>query len=242
MRKNYLLLFLFATFGFLSAQCNYYYYYKETKKYLTVHKMSFKIFSNENFQKTSTANIGVEDYVLVEDGSSENKKFAQLELSTEPNNTLAYNQKLGELKQLPNVEYVGMFFENGDAEPVGISKHFYVKLKNTNDFNVLQQIALQKNVEIIKQVPHMPQWYIMAVSNGNTNTSLELGNQFYETGLFQAVDPAFMLNFSTDPSMEVQKLEIKFQWMTVVIMTQEYVQMIPILVYNGVEKCFKSCY
>lgn len=206
MKKVASLLLLFAIVNLSNAQSNYYYYYyyyyKGEKKYLTPHKKSFNIFTNENFQKSSTANIGVEDYILVEDGSSENKKFAQLELSTEPNNTLAYNQKLGELKQLPNVEYVGMFFENGDAEPVGISKHFYVKLKNTNDFNVLQQIALQKNVEIIKQVPHMPQWYIMAVSNGNTNTSLELGNQFYETGLFQAVDPAFMLNFSTDPSIE----------------------------------------
>lgn len=45
----------------------------------------------------------------------------------------------------------------------------------------------------------------MVVSNGNNNSSLELGNQFYETGLFEAVDPAFMLYFSNGDEVEVEE-------------------------------------
>ncbi|MFC0345321.1 S8 family peptidase [Epilithonimonas hispanica] len=209
MKKNYLFLFLLTTFSFLHAQNNFYYYYKGQKKYLTVDKKSFNIFTNAYFQKLSTTNIGVQDYTLLDDATSENAKYAQIELINEPNNFTVYNKKLNEVKQLPNVEYVGLFFENGEGDPVGISKHFYVKLKNINDYNVLQQTALQKNVEIVKQVPNMPQWYILAVSAGNSNASLEMCNQFYETGLFEAVDPAFMLRFSNDDEVDIEEVSNK---------------------------------
>ena len=32
------------------------------------------------------------------------------------------------LKQLPNIENVGLFFDRFDSAPIGISKYFYVKL------------------------------------------------------------------------------------------------------------------
>lgn len=49
----------------------------------------------------------------------------------------------------------------------------------------------------------MPMWYILSTTN-STYTSLELSNQYYESGLFADVDPAFAFNFSNkctnDPS------------------------------------------
>ncbi|UOE41399.1 S8 family peptidase [Chryseobacterium suipulveris] len=200
MRKRiYLLTFLFVVFGFLNAQTDFYYYYKGQKKYLTVNKKSFYLFTNNNFDTSSTANLGVEDYILIDDINSVNTKFTHLKLSNEPTDNQTYFQKLNELKQLPNVEHVGLFFENENGElSVGISKYFYVKLKDISDFSILNQTALVKGADIVKQVPNMPKWYIVAVSNGNSISSLELGNQFYETGLFDTVDPAFMFNFTFD--------------------------------------------
>ena len=198
MKTRIFFLLLCAIFSFSNAQNNYYYYYKGQKKYLTLEKKSFYIFTNDQFQTSSTNRLDFKDYVLVNDTGSENSKFAHIELNAEPKDALAYNQKLEELRKLPNVNHVGMFFENGEAEPVGISKYFYVKLKNIGDYKVLRRIALQKKADIIKQIPNMPKWYIVAVSSGNNFTSLELGNQFYETGLFDTVDPAFMLNFTSD--------------------------------------------
>lgn len=206
MKKNYFFLLLFITFGCLNAQNDYYYYYKGQKKYLTPNKSSFYIFTNSNFETSSTASIGVEDYSMMGDNSSENTKVALIKLITEPSTFAQYEQKLNEIKQVPNIDHVGLFFENGTSEPVGITKYFYVKLKNINDYNILQQTALQLNAEIIKQVPQMPNWYIMAVSVGNSNTSLETGNQFYETGLFEAVDPAFVFNFSNGIEVEQENL------------------------------------
>lgn len=192
-------------FGFLDAQTDYYYYYKGQKKYLTLNKKSFYLFTNNNFDTSSIANLGVEDYILIDDINSVNTKFTHLKLRNEPTDNQAYFQKLNELKQLPNVEHVGLFFENDNIEqPVGISKYFYVKLKNISDFSILQQTALLKGAYIVKQVSNMPKWYIVAVSNGNSITSLELGNQFYETGLFDTVDPAFMFNFTFDMNSDVE--------------------------------------
>ncbi len=61
---------VFFLFGIANAQSNY--YYNGQKKYLTLHKKSFNIFTNSNFQTSSTANIGVENYVLIEDQSNIN--------------------------------------------------------------------------------------------------------------------------------------------------------------------------
>jgi subtilisin family serine protease len=70
-----------------------------------------------------------------------------------------------------------------------------VKLKNISDFNLLQQVAAQRNVKIEKQVPNMPLWYILSLNPNSSDYSFEISNFFYETGFFEDVDPAFMFDF-----------------------------------------------
>ena len=43
----------------------------------------------------------------------------------------------------------------------------------------------------------MPLWYILSLKGSVFNNSIEATNYFFETGLFQEVDPAFMFNFQT---------------------------------------------
>ena len=200
------MLFLFIGFNLLNAQSNYYYYYKGEKVYLTLHKKHFYIFTDNNFLVSSLEGKGFEKFTLIDDDTVNEKKFAHLELSIEPNDE-EYYQKLELLKQLPNIENVGLFFDRFDSAPIGISKYFYVKLKNINDYKVLENIASQKKVQIIKGVSSMPEWYVLAPLNNNSaSSSLELCNQFYETGLFADVDPAFMFNFGSDNEEKYQIL------------------------------------
>lgn len=201
-KKNYFLLLLFAISGFLNAQSDYYYYYRGQKKYLTLDKKSFYAFTNNNFDRSSITKLGFKDHSEVNKASSEKTKVRHLELAAEPKDKTAYYQKLNELRRIPNVEHVGLFFKNSNSESVGISKYFYVKLKNPNDYNLLQKIAKEKKADIVKQIPNMPKWYMIAVSNGSTSTSLDMGNQFYETKLFDTVDPAFIFKFSYDEDVK----------------------------------------
>ncbi len=87
-----------------------------------------------------------------------------------------------------------------NIESITISNIFYVKLKNSTDLNLLQQVANQKNVNIIHQNIFMPLWYKLELNNGNSRSSLEICNEFYETGHFADIDPAFQFDFSNSCS------------------------------------------
>ncbi|MCL1851361.1 MAG: hypothetical protein FWF70_08190 [Bacteroidetes bacterium] len=87
------------------------------------------------------------------------------------------------------------FFERGDAPPIGTSDIFYLKLKARNDTALLRNIAEQLYIQIIKEVPYMPLWYILSIRNSVFENSIVASNFFYETGYFEDVDPAFMFNF-----------------------------------------------
>lgn len=81
-----------------------------------------------------------------------------------------------------------------DKNMIPTCEYFYVRLKNQNDYSLLQNIAKQYSASILGEVDYMPNWYELkspASSNG-----LEMSNKFYETNLFEAVDPNFMFNFA----------------------------------------------
>ena len=47
-----------------------------------------------------------------------------------------------------------------DSEEVFVSHLFYVKLKNSSDFNLLNEFALQNNVTIEYHSDYLPSWYV----------------------------------------------------------------------------------
>ena len=55
-------------------------------------------------------------------------------------------------------------------------------------------------LNIIHQNIFMPLWYKLELNNGNSRSSLEICNEFYETGHFADIDPAFQFDFSNSCS------------------------------------------
>lgn len=92
------------------------------------------------------------------------------------------------------------FKRSNNSEPVQISDIFYVKLREASDLNLLQENAKLNNVTIVHQNRFMPLWYKLKLNAGNNKSSLEICNEFYETGNFADVDPAFMFNFRNNCS------------------------------------------
>lgn len=75
---------------------------------------------------------------------------------------------------------------------VATSEYFYIKTKKGKE-NLLYKYAEQQNVDIIEKVKFVDGWYVLrAPKNSN---GLEMSNTFYETGMFEDVDPAFIFNF-----------------------------------------------
>lgn len=207
MNKLYISFVVFLLAITMNAQSagssEYYYYYKNQKVYLTVDKSKVNIITSANFQKNSISNLGFQDFNLETISDSPTKKLGKLE-SASTLTDAQFLQKVNTLKQKPNIKNVGLYFKTADNGSIGTSNIFYVKLNNVSDYTVLQQVAAQKGVQIVRQIPNMPQWYIISVDNVSLGTGLEMSNEFYETGLFADIDPAFMFDFYSEYATEVE--------------------------------------
>jgi hypothetical protein len=182
----------------LSIAQSEYYYYKGEKIYLTIDMEKLNISTFNDFQSSSISNLNFNTFDLVNDTKTidgETLKFARLSFVTTPTE-IEFYQTVNALKNNPAIRNVAYYYERTNAESIGTSNIFYVKLKNANDYNLLEQVATNKNVVILHQNQFMPIWYKLGLKRTTIGTSLELSNEFYETGLFADVDPAFMFDFS----------------------------------------------
>jgi subtilisin family serine protease len=195
MKKYFFtLLFFFLGALLVNAQGNYFYYYKGEKVLLTLDKKLLNIITKAEFSKTSISNLNLKDFELVDNDSQKN---AIIEYSTEPSD-IEFYQKLNALKSNVNINHVNLFFKRNEHISIGISNIFYIKLKSDTEYNILEQIATQKNLQIIKQIPNMPLWYMISLKPNSSENSLDLTNQLWESNLFADVDAGFLFNFKNN--------------------------------------------
>ena len=199
MKKMLFIFIIVMNFSnIINAQNNYYYYLNGAKVYLERDNSKLNISTFDNFQKPSFSNLNFKNFTLSpENGTNQKLKFATLEFQSLPTE-IEFLQKSNSLKMNPDVKNVCYYYRKSGFPSIGTSNFFYVKLKNIADFALLQQIAIQKNVQIVKQIPNMPVWYIISLNKTTIGDSLTLCNYFYETALFANVDPAFMFNFKSE--------------------------------------------
>lgn len=173
---------------------NNYYFYKGIKKYVTLDKSKIFIITKDNITKSSIIFSEFKEFELTSDISDEfPSKFGRIDFKQIPVDTI-YSQRILSLKQDSNIISASPYFFVNDTLSIGTSHYFYVKLKDSNDYSVLQAYADTFNVNISAQLQFLPLWYRLAINKNTQGSSLEIANLFYETGLFQAVDYAFLLN------------------------------------------------
>lgn len=196
MKNKIYIIIIFSIFQFLNAQSDYYYYRNGQQVFLELDRNFLNIITTSSFNTSQTNGLGFKEYTLKDDNTLTSNKFAKVESTVTPT-SVEFTQKINSLKSNPNIKGIGLYFKNSAGAPIGTSNYFYVKLKTPNDFGLLQQFSSTKNVQIVKQVPNMPLWYVLSVTNTD-HTSLELSNQFYESDIFADTDPAFMFSFGYD--------------------------------------------
>lgn len=196
MKKYFFtLLFFFVGALLVNAQGNYFYYYKGNKVFLTIDKTKVNIVVNSQFDKNSISNLNIQDFQLI---NNNNTKTSDVNYNSEPTD-IEFYQKLNALKSNPNIDYVNLFFKRGiGTPPISISNICYVKLKNQNDYNLLQTQVTAKGAQIIEQVPYMPLWYAIKINARNIYNTLTLTSQLWETNIFEDIDPGFLFDFSID--------------------------------------------
>lgn len=198
MIKNNYFAVLALIIGFMTnAQSldSMYYYYKEQKIDLSVDRNYLNIITTENFDETSIRNLGFKEFTLYDiDEFTQPQKIARLQFEVAPSDSI-FKQTMDSLKRNSEIRNIGMYFKRGDSiPPIGTSNIFYVKLKSTEDYNLLQTIANQKGATIERQMAYMPEWYVISVNSPLLGSALEVSNEFFETKLFDVIDPAFMFD------------------------------------------------
>ena len=72
-----------------------------------------------------------------------------------------------------------------------VTHSFLVKLKDSDDLSILQNMAEQYNVKIVKE-ELLPLWYLLVCNLPSSSNALDIANRFYESGKFAVSEPNFM--------------------------------------------------
>ncbi len=194
---NYKLIFSLILLCLLSiseifAQSNYFYYYKKQKIYLTLDKSNATLSVLDNFTKRSLTNLNLKDFKIeTENTTGLTNKFAKIGFVANPTD-IEYYQKMNTLNNNPQIIKVQPNFLTQAGKKIGMSDYFYVKLKNSADLSLLQNFALQKNVQVISQNQFLPLWYTLKCKKNTIGNTLEVANFFFETNNFSAAVPDFL--------------------------------------------------
>lgn len=203
---NVLTVLFFLSFANVYAQMSYYYQGKKID--LTVDRNFVHVITDEDFMKSSAASRLFQSLHLERDDSKPIQGLVKLKLKSAPE-MQEYSKIVASLKQNERIKYVLPFFERGEgADPIGTSDVFYIKLKDVKDSTLLKKVADRLNVQIVKPILYMPEWYILSIQNSAFANAIDATNYFFETGQFGDIDPAFMFDFkpscTNDPMFKRQ--------------------------------------
>lgn len=175
-----------------------YYWYNGEKVPLTLNTEYVNIVADDALLKSSNASSPIQGLNLVQEDGVQSGDVTKFKLSSEMT-AAEYSNLIKNLKLNKQIKHILPYFSRGnDAKPVGTSDIFYLKLKEAKDVAALQQLTDEQKVQIVREVPYMPLWYILSIQNSDFSSSVDASNFFYETGKFADVDPAFMFEFKAN--------------------------------------------
>ncbi len=80
-------------------------------------------------------------------------------------------------------------YRTTDDSEVFATPYLNVRLKSSEDIDILTTYAKKYGLNIVRQNPLMPLWYILAVTQDCGKTALECANELWESGMFAASEP-----------------------------------------------------
>ncbi len=212
MKKRILSVVLFFCAIHCYAQknaVNDYYYYRGEKKKLNVNKNRLVVYFEKDIglEKSIEKQYNISRKIKVDESLTaqiKRQKLVSYELKID---SKRYNETYNSLKTNSKIKAVEKVV--GDSIPIAISNYFYVKLKQVSDSVLLFQKAKETNTQIVRRVAFTDKWFVLETSKRSISNSLTVSNIFYETGLFDKVDPGFIFNFSHNCVVDTRYSE---QW------------------------------
>ena len=199
IHKRYLLSNILLCLCFsIMAQTDY--YYKGKKIPLTVNKDKVCVNVPKVGGKTSErirANVKVLEQI-------KDETFDIFIVSHSDYEKLTFLDSWG--KDAESVLLTPSYKTSNNAE-VFLTPYLNLRLKKEEDIDILRSYAQDLGLEIIRQDPLMPLWYILSITSETGKNALEIANALWESGKFAASVPDLCSNdllCSNDPYFNLQ--------------------------------------
>ena len=189
-----------------------YYYYKGQKLKLSKNKsaMAFSIESATDLANFRSSFRSFSSFQLTEILTDQTKKgIIALHSKKKSNETdlsyyveakssitlseKEYDRLVKRYNETSNVLVASPIYITENGTEIGLTNYLYVQLKDKSDLQILYKQAADLNLDIIGYNQYMPDWITLSVTEESEYTALEYANLLFETGNFEASEPAFML-------------------------------------------------
>lgn len=139
---------------------------------------------------------GNQEYIIYDDALLSEMDKQKLEMSESDSYLEEPNLKWGITKPntvIEDLEHVLYRMPSYTSEGINffVTNSFLVKLKGSDDLPILQNMAEQYNVKIVKE-ELLPLWYLLVCNLPSSSNALDIANRFYESGKFAVSEPNFM--------------------------------------------------
>ena len=168
-----------------------FYFYKGKEVELPVHESRFVVYLSDEVTTlpAEIADRSIVDSVYLSVGGREGSWWAY-EVDMRSGGFWESLEYLRSFSEVRTVEYV---IGKGD-HTVKVSDLFYVRLREDGDLPLLEEIAGEASAVVETECAPVLGWYTLRNMN-RLMTTVEMSNLFWETNLFEDVDPGFVFNF-----------------------------------------------
>lgn len=174
---------------------NTYYYYDGQKVPLEINSNRASIFiptGTSASDLTYIKSLASEKYLMEDDYGNYNISVIDLKTVTPLSNMTQYETVVKSLQQKGLSScWVTPIYKDAQDEEIIATDYLYVKLKSSNDYNLLSSKAQQYQLVIDEVDEFMPLWYTLRVTAQSNKSSIEIANLLYESGLFASAVPDF---------------------------------------------------
>ena len=175
MKKLYFVISIFCLCLVSVSYGQNYYWYKNRKVFLQPGNKYYVVFDAEDSSAISSSPLITKGWI---------------DSSSKQSNRMWGTVSSTDLIQSSKIRYQTSSYEVNGTD-VFLTQRFYVKLKNADDFTILQNTVSNYNVTIEKEGA-TALWQVLRCGDGSLYNALELANIFYETGFFASCEPEFL--------------------------------------------------
>lgn len=179
----------------------YFYYYKDQKIPLTLNKNNFCINipkEHDIIRERAQKNVHVLDSIYDDIFDGYIVTWADYEKLT--------SQDFWK-EDAKSVIVTASFF-NENNKVVVLSPYMTVKLKKKEDIDLLTSYAEKYRLIIDRNSPYMPLWYILHVTPESEKSPLQIANELYESGDFEASEPDLVFCPFINTSGDIEEHEV----------------------------------